>query len=77
MDDSQLMTDVHTTNKAIIERLRHSMVDFDERNVRAALATVVSADAIVHMPYPFGDLIGPDTLYDTCYAPLLDAMPDL
>lgn len=77
MDDSQVMTDVHTANKASIEPVRRAMVDFDERNVRAALATVVSADAVVHMPYPFGDLIGPDALYDTCYAPLLDAMPDL
>ena len=29
------------------------------------------------MCHPFGDLTGPDALYDTCYAPLLTSLPDL
>ena len=77
MNDASMMTDVHTTHKAIIQTLRSAMVDFGERNVRAALARVVSADAVIHMPHPFGDLIGPAALYDACYSPLLDSMPDL
>ena len=69
--------DPHTENKSAIASLRSAMVDFDERTVRAALAKLVSPQAVIHMPHPFGDLVGPDALYDSCYAPLLDAMPDL
>jgi predicted ester cyclase len=73
----QSTTDVHTRNKAAIAPLRHAMVDFDAIAVRAALSKVLAPDATVHMPYPLGDLSGPDEFYDVCYAPLLDAMPDL
>ena len=69
--------DVHTSNKAIIAKLRQVMVDFDEAGVRAVLDAVLSEDVIVHMPYPLGDMTGPEAYYDTCYAPLFDAMPDL
>ena len=71
------MTDTHTTNKATIAPMRSAMVDFDPDNVRKALRELIAEDAVVHMPHPFGDLLGPDALYDTCYAPLLAAMPDL
>ena len=53
------------------------MYDFEEGSVRAALSAVIADDAVIHMPFPFGDLTGPDDLYDTCYAPLLTAIPDL
>ena len=29
------------------------------------------------MPWPLGDMTGPDQLYDTCYKPLLRSVPDL
>ena len=29
------------------------------------------------MPWPLGDMTGPDELYDTCYKPLLRSVPDL
>jgi predicted ester cyclase len=37
----------------------------------------MSTDAVVHMCHPFGDLTGPEALFQTCYAPLLRALPDL
>ncbi|MCY3880048.1 MAG: ester cyclase [Rhodobacteraceae bacterium] len=77
MLETGAINDVHTANKAIIAKLRAAMTDFDEGGVRAVLAEILAADAVVHMPHPFGDLTGPDDFYDTCYAPLLDAMPDL
>lgn len=40
------------------------------------IADTFSDDATIHMCAPFGDLSGAD-LYDTLYAPLLQAMPDL
>ena len=71
------MSDVHTNNKAAISKLRAAMVEFDPNSVNAALSKLLMDDAVVHMPHPFGDLSGPEELYETCYAPLFDAMPDL
>ena len=71
------MTDLHSANKAAIAPLRAAMVDLEPGAVRAALREALSEDCIVHMPYPFGDLSGPDAFYEACYAPLLEAMPDL
>lgn len=41
-----------------------------------AIAQVIAADAKIQMCYPFGTITGAQ-VYDTLYAPLLDAMPDL
>ncbi len=71
------MSCIHTENKATLAPLRAAMVDFDEAGVRAALKAVIAPDAVVHMPCPLDDSTGPSEFYDTCYAPLLDAMPDL
>lgn len=70
-------SDPHTANKASIAKLRHAMNEFDVAQVRAALREVIAEDAVIHMPFPIGDLTGPAELYDVCYAPLLDAMTDL
>jgi len=71
------MRDLHTENKARLAPLRHAMNTFDEASVRRVLTDLVVSDAPVHMPWPFGDLTGPDALYEICYAPLLRSMPDL
>ncbi len=71
------MSDIHTRNKALIAPLRAAMYDFDADTVCAALSDLIAPDAVVHMPHPFGDMTGPEALYDACYAPLLHAMPDL
>ncbi len=71
------MTDWPTRNKAALAPLREAMVDFEPGAVRAALKAVIAPDAVVHMAHPFGDLTGPDALFETCYGPLFQAMPDL
>ena len=71
------MSDIHTSNKAALVPMRAAMADFDTDGVMAALEGVMAPDAVVHMPHPFGDLLGPEAFYATCYAPLLEAMPDL
>lgn len=53
------------------------MYDFDAAQVQAQLRAAMASDATLHMPFPFGDLVGPDGFYETCYAPLLTALPDL
>ena len=45
--------------------------------LRAACADLFAPDAAVHMCHPFGEMTGPDALYEGCFAPLLSAMPDL
>lgn len=71
------MSCIHTENKALLAPVRAAMYDFEPATVRSALDAVISADAVVHMCHPFGDLIGPEALYDACYAPLQAALPDL
>ncbi|MEM9602484.1 MAG: ester cyclase [Pseudomonadota bacterium] len=71
------MTDIHTTHKARLAPLRQTLYDGDVDGVQAALRQLLTDDATVHMPHPFGDLTGPQALFDTCYRPLHEAMPDL
>ncbi len=69
--------DLHSQHKALLEPLRQATHNFSEATVRAELEQLFSEDAVIHMPYPLGDLGGPVEYYETCYAPLLGAMPDL
>ena len=75
MRDSAI--DTHTTNKALITPLRAAMYDFNETGVRTALDRIIVPDAVIHMPYPLGDMTGPAELYDKAYASLFHAIPDL
>ncbi len=71
------MTDIHTQNKAALAPLRAAMDEFSPEAVKSALNDLIAPDAVVHMPCPLDDFVGPDAFYDGCYAPLLEAMPDL
>jgi len=53
------------------------MYDFEEVSVRAALKELFTSDATIHLCHPFGDVSGPDALYQAAYAPLFAAIPDL
>ena len=77
MDGVALDMDVHTRNKDIIAPLRKAMEDFEPGIVRKTLADIIATDAVIHMPHPFGDLVGPNDFFDACYAPLFNSMPDL
>lgn len=63
--------------KDAIAPMRAAMAEFEEAAVRAALGDLFASDAKLHLCAPFGDLAGPEALYDVAYAPLLAAMPDL
>lgn len=63
-------------NSKLLAQLRGAMADFSETPVRDAIATLLTRDTVVRMCHPFGDLDGADW-YDTCYGPLLSAIPDL
>ena len=63
--------------RALITPLRTAMANFDCVSVQSALGEVMTEDAIVHLCHPFGDLSGPQALYDAAYVPLFDALSDL
>ncbi len=71
------MSDIHTQNKAQIASMRAAMYDFETESVQATFKALIEPDAVIHMPWPLGDMIGPESLYDRCYAPLFEAIPDL
>ncbi len=71
------MSDIHTANKALIVPLRAAMYDFSEPGVRVALEAMMAPDATCRFAHPLRDMTGPEALYDTAYAPLFEAIPDL
>lgn len=62
--------------KSIVQPLLSALRDLEEVEVRRAIADIFAPDCVVHMCHPFGDLAA-DSLFDTCFAPILAAMPDV
>ena len=63
--------------KAVLATYRRATATFEEASVKTAMAQTFHPDATLHLCHPFGDLTGPDALYDAALGPLNDAMPDL
>lgn len=64
------------SNTSTLAPLLAALRDFDHGLVRAELARLMDKSAVVHMCHPFGDLSA-DQFFDTCFAPLAAAMPDV
>lgn len=64
-------------NKARIAAVRAAMRDFSEPGVRQALAQLMDPRAVIRMAHPMGQIVGPEALFEICYAPLFTALPDL
>jgi predicted ester cyclase len=62
--------------KQVIAPLRAALYDFVPDVVRRVIGDVVAPDAVVHMSHPFGDMDGAGW-YDTSFAPLGAALPDV
>jgi predicted ester cyclase len=71
------MNDGSENLKACFTPLARAMADFSEGPVRAAMDALFEKDAILRICHPFGEFVGPNAFYETTYAPLLKAMPDL
>ena len=71
------MTSALGHDALLIKPLRQAMYNFDASAVQTALSDVLAKDAVVHLCHPFGDCLGAAAFYQTAYAPLHDAMPDL
>ena len=63
--------------KGVVAPFIAAAQSFAEGPVRRALDDVAAPEICIRMCHPFGDLQGTMTLFDTVYAPLLAAMPDL
>ena len=63
--------------KAALAGYRAATATFEADAVRSALETSFADDAELNLCHPFGTLTGPQALFDTCFAPLHAALPDL
>ncbi len=63
--------------KALLSPLRAAAADFDTETVRSALSASFARGAELKLCHPFGVLNGPDAYFETCLAPLYEALPDL
>ncbi|MEM6898851.1 MAG: ester cyclase [Pseudomonadota bacterium] len=63
--------------KNVLSPLQKASTSFEETAVRDALHTVMAGDAELKLCHPFGHLVGPNAYFDSCYSPLLKALPDL
>ncbi len=71
------MTTVVERLKTVVGQLRDALATADIAGGRHALAATLAPSAAIRMCHPFGDLAGPEAWTDNCFAPLLEAMPDL
>ena len=71
------MPSVHNQNKVLITRLCAALYDYEPCEFKQTLKYIMAADCAVHWCHPFGDMIGPDALFDTVFADLCSAIPDL
>jgi predicted ester cyclase len=69
--------DRQSETKAAIAPLRAAMYDFGADAVRSALGRASAPDAVFRLCHPLGESVGAEAHFDTAYAPLLDAWPDL
>lgn len=63
-------------NKDQLSVFLAALRDFDRVVAFAELSKLMTADAVVHMCHPFGELSA-ESFFDTCFAPLAAAMPDI
>ncbi|WP_416831534.1 MAG: ester cyclase [Erythrobacter sp.] len=63
--------------KRLFAPFESSAQTFDSSGTREKIEALFGPSAEVKMCCPFGTLSGPSAFFDTCYSPLLQAMPDL
>lgn len=67
----------HAKNKFLLEPLRKAQYNFEEGTVRTALESICTTDTTFNYAYPLSTTHGVDDFYETAFAPLLKAWPDL
>lgn len=63
--------------KSIMFDYRVATETFESGVVKKAMAGLFASDVVINIGHPFGTLNSADEYFNTCYAPLYKAMPDL
>ncbi len=71
------MSDLLTENKTRFGDFRAALYDCDVAHLRQQLRALCSPSCDVTLACPLGKVVGPDSLFEEAYAPLLAAIPDL
>lgn len=71
------MRDLHGNNRNLVAKLRSALYDFETGRLLPVLEEVLTTDCAVRFCHPFGELQGPQELYELVYLPLTTAIPDL
>ncbi len=67
----------HDTHREALGPLRKAMYAFEEGAVRNALSELCAPEAVFRSAFPIPEVKGTEAYYETAYAPLLKAIPDL
>lgn len=71
------MSSLHNRHKVILQPLRNALYNFDPKTVLKALEQALAPDVLVQLCYPFETMYGVADFFETAYAPLNLAIPDL
>ena len=63
--------------KEYIRPLLSAMRDFSERSVRIQIEKILIPECQIKMCFPFGEIKGIESYFDTIYKPLLKSFPNL
>jgi len=71
------MSDSISSSKQRFQAYREALYDCDAQQLPGRLEVLLSRGCEVRLPFPIGDVSGPQGLFETGYGPLLQAIPDL
>lgn len=71
------MNESMTACKAAFDRFRAALYDCDPAALPEQLENLFNRDSAIRLPFPLGEVAGGAGLYESGYAPLLQAIPDL
>ena len=71
------MSDLCNNAKAVVAPLIDALYNSADGKLPTVLNTVMDADCKIHFTHPIEDLTGPASYYESVYAPLIKAIPNL
>ena len=71
------MSQTISQSKARFAAYRRALYDCDPAALPGQLETLCASHMDARLPFPIGDVRGPDGLFEAGFRPLLDAIPDL
>ena len=71
------MDDPCNKAKRVVADLGKALYNLNENNLPKVFKKVLDADCEIHFTHPIEDLTGPESYYESVYAPLIKAIPNL